>query len=1194
MRIRKLTLLGFKSFPEKTEFVFPEGLTCIVGPNGCGKTNIVDAIRFCLGEQSAKKLRGKSVVDMVFGGTSGKAAMNFADVSMTFDVQKGELPEPYHEIEEFEVRRVLYRSGESEYYINRTPSLLKDIYDLFYGTGLSPYSYGIMDQSDVTRLITMHVEERRLLLEEAAGITKFRRKRQEAERKMERTRVNLQRVEDVLAEVERQKRSLERQAKKAQKLKELNEELRAKELIMYKAQWRGLRAALDRVEQEETEEQRLRDELSASLSTLESERERIELESVQVEEDLRRLREEFHRAEIDQEQCRGQIEKHRADKAALERRTSELRAQADALRADVEAADRKLAELDAERRDVEENLNRLRLQLSERRPRREELIARMQSLREQEDRLEQERLERMAQVAELERVVASAEGRRHETEKRRVELESRRQQLLFSEQEMVEQTRGIEDLRAKTAVLLEENGRRLESVEEHLRNLSRVYGERINDRRQKRDDVERLSATRTSLQTLQETYSGFHEGARQILLKWGRNGIKGTVAEVLDVPERYRQAVEASLGVLLEAIVTDTRSYGMQAMDYLRSEDLGRAFFVALDAPAGNGASPMEDPRPENAERLIEKIQPKPGYESVAERLLSHVWVVDRIEDVFALPPSSRATYVTKWGEVSHPQGVLAGGAQAKQETASLAWLERKEKLQQIDEQLTAMQSALSQIEEEIPLMEARRTELESEREKERLAQVDLQAQIARFQAEKEGVARVMQTSGSAAVSQEEDSIQRTIGELSTVLDTAQQSLDQFRGQQQALAEKIAGVRREHEAAGLGLAETEKGINELAFTEVQLDERHQQLAKASVEIERGREQVLERFERLEAEIGESAAPVAALDKAIAEAESRLSDLQEQARMAREEVAKAEETIRQLRDRRGALESDAKSTRERLRQVEERVAELSVEKATSAMHMDRTNQEARERWGVEDLAALEAAPPEDLEALTASVAELRDRKTKMGDVNMESLAEYDELSQRFTFLTEQRDDIQKSIEQLREAIAKINRVCRERFDQIFEEVSKKFSEVFAGLVRGGKGELRLIEPPPLPEGEIEDEEAASRRSKRERGVDIYAKMPGKTMASLNLLSGGERALTAFSLLLSLFLVRPSPFCILDEVDGPLDDSNVHRFAQTIGEMGKTNPFLAITHNKVTMKYAGTLIGVTMEEDGISKLVSVKVA
>lgn len=1195
MRIQKLTLQGFKSFPEKTEFHFPQGMTCIVGPNGCGKTNIVDAIRFCLGEQSAKKLRGKSVADMVFGGANGKSPLNFCEVSMLFGVEKGELPEPYQELAELEIKRVLYRSGESEYYINRTPSLLKDIFDLFYGTGLSPYSYGMMDQNDVTRIITIHAEERRLLLEEAAGITKFRRKRQEAERKMERARLNLQRVRDVIHEVEHQKRILERQAKKAQKYRDLVEALKSKEMVYFKAEYDRLSADLNRLSGEEEMQGRARQDLEAEIARLDALRQEAELGMAEVEESLRSLRESVQRAAIDTEQWKGRLRQHEANREALEKRLAELGGQAEAARGDLRLADEKLRELDGERRGTEEALNQARLQAAERRPRRDEALTQVQSLKQEEETVGREHLDALARVAEMERVLASAETRRSENEKRSRDLEGQKQRLLFSDQQQVERLAELQAIQSRLEEELAALRQDTERTEEQARNLAHAMDERLAERQAKREELEKERAIRASLQGLQDTYAGFHEGAREILLKWGRNGIKGTVAEFLEVPDRYRQAVEAVLGVWLEAVVTDTRSYGYEALSYLRQEDRGRSLFVPLDMSEAACPTLTDAPGIEGAERLSEKVQAKPGFEPLVSRLLSHAWVVERLEEAFGLPPTSTETFVTRWGEVYQPPGILSGGARPRQEAASLAWIERREKLDELNGRIESLDRELKALDEDLEIMQARRAELETQRASGHAGRLERESRWARVKAEREGVEELVKVSRATEIAEEVAMIGRTMSELVTMTAEAEQTLEAWRGTRKALEVRTEELRGALAAGEGALAEEERALAQVSFTEVQLEERHVQLTRSILEVERLRESGEERLRGMEETVESVSREIAAEGGSIESARGRLAELEAEARAAEGRVAEAEARLTELRDRRAQTDTRIREEREKHRAADEALNEIAFDRKSREMERDRVVQEARERWGVEDLSTLDPAVQIDAPAVLAEIQELRDRRQKLGDVNLGSLEEYEELSQRYTFLTGQHEDILKSMDQLREAISRINRVCREKFDAIFEEVSKKFSEVFTSLIEGGKGELRLVEPPPVPEGEAaeEEEDGAGGRRKRERGVEIFVKMPGKNMTSLNLLSGGERALTAFSFLLSLFLVRPSPFCILDEVDAPLDDSNVRRFAQTLGQLGQRHPFLVITHNKQTMRQASTLIGVTMEQDGVSKLVSVKV-
>ncbi|MFH0800360.1 MAG: chromosome segregation protein SMC [Pseudomonadota bacterium] len=1183
MRLKTLEMSGFKSFVDRTSIQFEEGITGVVGPNGCGKSNIVDAIRWVMGEMSAKHLRGSEMADVIFNGCESRPPVGMAQVFLTFDNSDGRAPADYAQYSEIQVGRRLYRSGESEYFINKTPCRLKDIVDLFLGTGVGSKAYSIVEQGMVGAIVSSKPEDRRILIEEAAGISKFKSRKEAALRKMESTKLNLERLNDIQGELTRQINSLNRQAKKAERYQKASDELQGRELALAATRHRVMRTELEVLS---AEHQKLRESettSSAGLSGFEAEIEAKRLSLAEGERELDGVQQDLYRAEHSIKLCEAEISHREKERERIVSQNAVLAGELESLKERSASVDRQIEEAnsamvaaDLTLADSAEVTGALDLEV-------EGVRADFQKFQAEADGHKEKAMSCDAAIASLNSTIDSCERRhidvagriaRDQTSMDAIDRRSTEIKAGLAQHE--QELSGSRQMKLK---LEEESGAVLQALAEQ-RQLSADAEARFTALRNEAGDKR---ARQKSLKELRENLEGYRDGVRAVLSRSDADGqklagIMGTVGELIETDSEFEPALGAVLGDKLQYVVVKSHEEGVEAIDYLRSAACGRSSFIPLgvrtaeaggEAPSGEGVvGPIS-----NFVRFAD------DYRHICQYLLGDVVLVDDLRRALDLwgNKHSNHTFVTRDGCVVDPSGVVTGGSGAGVEGEFIAQKrkakELEDELNRLGGELTSAEGEAKRLSERVKLLEEQAEGLRRDAHGRELFLVGqerdvlrVRDELKRYEGDRDRLA--VETAALAeelaeAAGEREEAKQRLVSEIQS-RDAARERLAALQGEIETLSEKKD--KRERELIDLKV--------ELA----QARERAASVARELVGLVDAKTEAVLGVDRRFSDISQANGRMVILGREI---EGFKSDLD----LAIRRVSRLQETQALLKERyeteSAALRDQELSIRDLRRCHAEALAsfhEVELRLSEHRGRMQYLSDNIRERYHL-DLSTIEAEHAKedlDIEVEEQAVAELKERIDGIGPVNVDAIKEFEELSMRHEFMTKQTADLAASLENLSKAIARIDRTSRQRFRRAFEAVDAEFRTLFPKLFRGGQARLMLT-----------DEENIL-----ETGIEIIAQPPGKKLQSITLLSGGEKALTAVALIFSIFLIKPSPFCLLDEVDAPLDDVNIDRFNDLIRSMTPHSQFILITHNKRTMELADLLYGVTMEEAGVSKMVSVR--
>ena len=1166
MKIKRLDIFGFKSFVDKVSIEFETGITGIVGPNGCGKSNILDAIRWVMGEQNVRHLRGRTMEDVIFGGSESRKPTGLAEVSMIFDNSDGNCPAAYKDYAEIMVTRKLYRNGDSDYLINKTPCRLLDINELFMDTGVGARAYSIIEQGKVGALVSAKPEERRSLIEEAAGVTKFKSRKKTAVRKMDATRQNLVRLGDIISEVRRQMSNLQRQANKAEKFRELRRESRQIELALSGNRLRSLDDEIALLQHQETqdaetlnrldgrlEEGELRlEEQQLQLTAAENSYHQSQQQDYQLGADIQRLESELSLVKRQQEQAVQQEHQARGEIDQCDERAQELEKEAAELALEQQQSTSNLTDLQARIADAEATLN--------------QALEQDRQVHQRFERCRQALMEQFAQSSRL-------QNRREEIE-RRLGAEKQRQKHLQDELTQIDQrrndldqqveqlgrqqaeVRGQEELlRRQQEGLLEELQVNKNSVEQEH---ARVDGCRKN--------LDQARSRYDSLMELQRNREGCGEGTRALLsAAQGRR----IIADLLRVDALYELAVESALGEGLQAIPLDTREELRSGFDLLREQQI-RGLMLLTTSDHG-----IIDYAP--ATPLFNLIAPVVGAETIVRQLLNGVFLVDAVVDhLDALLPDG-VTLVDCNGARLDWRGVFSGGSL---EATESGLLRRQRLLDDLSVSISDLEKEMATRQGDLELVQDRLLETEE-------MLVRIQGDIHRLELSSLELGKDRQTlvGEQETLSRRHQLLVFDLGQMNEVGQDLIEEMKQCDSGREAALEQQRQLEQQQEFEQQQLNLIRKEVDSCRETmtgyRVSLASSQQQLQAVTQTLERiARQQteLTERRERLAQRLLQYADVQKEMqlkeDQIRADLDARLDGRQQQL----QQTSRLQEVYQELRagleehrDQLRRLRADAEETRKAVARVQLRQREKQLE----AEHLYANVQE---RYAVDlRVHQVPEATEDELERQRQQLQRLQQKIADLGEVNLMAIEEFQELEKRYDFLTGQRDDLKEALDDLEKAIAQINRTTRRRFKETFDQANEMFRQVFPRLFRGGQAELRLTDENDL----------------LETGIDIIVQPPGKRLQNVNLLSGGEKALTAVALIFSLFLLKPTPFCVLDEVDAPLDDANIDRFAEMVREMTDRSQFILITHSKRTMSIVDTLYGVTMQEPGVSRLVSVRI-
>lgn len=1183
MKIKRLELSGFKSFVDRTVVHFDHAIMGIVGPNGCGKSNIVDAIRWCMGEQSAKHLRGRSMEDVIFNGSESRPAADYAEVTLTFENDDPvDLPIEYKDYAEIAVTRRLHRSGDSEYLINKTPVRLKDVTDLFLGTGVGTKAYSIVEQGKIGLIVSAKPEDRRLLIEEAAGITKFKSRKRQAERKMELTQQNLLRVGDIVAEIERNLGSLKRQAAKAERYLSYRSELEDLQLHDAAHKFLELRGWIvlesSEVERFTAEAETARADLAAREAELESTRnealaaeealEQAQASAFSADNEARaeqaaieRAADRFENLQRRDQQAESELSELREQEALLARERETVEADVSLLEAsengeaDVLAGhEAELAEVRAELETAERKVAELRASMN----RAETDVATSQAKIEGFDRRKQEMLTRHEKLG----------YEREDRESSLLELRARRDQLALA----------IDDLRTGKVTTAEERT----ELEERLAGLRRA----ITESEQALDEAKaEASKKRSRLHALTEMHArreGVGAGAKA-LIDTKDPALRGLFADRVEAPASYTAALAGWLGSHLEDVVVDDLDRGIERLAELATSRKGRATIVANVPPHVAGkVSPLAsvDDRTGVLGMLVDVLRYAPVDEALVRAIVGDVVVVEDVEAAKRVRACTTVDVVTRDGTVFHADGRVEGGTgedvaahmlDVAREIRELGVeVERLDTL--VTERLTHHQGLRVQIgdtqgalerarheahQSELALVHAekdlRAAETEIEAHQKRLEALgveleDLNAAIAEADVERAGAQEILETAKAL------------IETLGADVVHAEASATEWR--ERSLAQQALVLERK-----VALAGAREKLTAARGTLQRLSRSESELA--------------DRSRRLEGELAEGAREMGETAAILVRHRERLQEATAAATLAHTLLAEVRTTHEALRAALQEREGSLKDLRTRADAAKEGLTQHELALRERQLALGHLVEGVRDKFRGLELARVvgdyHLRPAPDAESRTR-ISELVGLIDRMGSVNLDAMREHEEAEKRFAFYTEQKADLDKALADLAHAIQQMNRESKKLFEDTYNAVNARFQEIFPKMFRGGRAELRLTNPQDM----------------LETGIEIVAQPPGKKLASIELMSGGEKALTAVSLIFAIFQIKPSPFCVLDEVDAPLDEANVGRYCEMIREMTDKSQFILITHIKKTMQLVDMLHGVTMGEPGVSRLVSVKVS
>ncbi len=1185
MYLKRLELFGFKSFADKTRIELDPGITAIVGPNGSGKSNITDAIAWALGEQSLQKLRGQRMEDVIFSGSDGRKPLGLAEVVLTLDNSDGTLPLDFTEIM---VGRRFYRGGEGEYLLNGVPCRLKDITELFLDTGVGKQAYSFIGQGQVEQVLNQKPDQHRTLFEEAAGINRYRYRKKEAQRKLEQTNERLLRVNDIISELETRLGPLEKEAKRAEHYSRLRAELRATETTLF---FHQIESVLRR-----------REELSSLVAGLQQQVTEKEAQAVSLEREVSSHREQMvdlvaHLASLDKllHDVTLQEDKLETRLQVLEERKKALAGEMEKTKADQEARQGELAALEEEISRSEELLSRL----DDRIAGDEGELARLekdlkvlgQLLRREQEEVDQGKgnvIDVLGQIAEKRNEISGLESAgnriRRSLEKLRKEKGLREAELASRSQQVAALQREAEQLQAA----LQEEKSRLAELAADKRKLL----ERLKEKEKLRKGLERkLSSLAAELQArrrMERGLGGYNSGVRAILKACEAgaefsDGILGTVADLIQVPDKLEWAVEVALGPGLQFIVTETEGHAREAIEYLDRTASGRATFLPLDIIREPGVGDLR-----NKVTMVSGIlglaadlvhYDQPLRPAVAH-LLGRVVVAEGLETAmrFARITGFRAKVVTLRGEMVHPGGRLTGG---RRKEGVGGFLNRERERKNLEEKLagyrrerdevsraiTAVSSGLDQLERELDRrrsavreMELRQARVSADLTSSRQEVHRLSREVDTLSSEEEGMVEELNDGAGRlhSLKRELQALEEERARIEGGVTSSNSSLERKKDQRDRLVEAATALKVELAALG----QERQAIRE------KVSERKTSRAKVLEQLREGGE----RLERLRFAFRSVEDDLRAGEKDLQKARAKKNalvaqrgKLEDRHRVLELEVKQREGQVRRLR-------SKARFCADELREKQVELARLEIEEK----HL---REKLWNDYGLsfEELDS-EAQEGADVQSLARRVRDLREGIRDLEPVNLGAVEEYREVRERYDFLTQQSADLRHAQKSLQEVIRGIDRQMKARFQETFDTIRGYFRQVFSDLFEGGQADLHL-----------EDE-----NDPLNSGIRISAQPPGKRLSTLSLLSGGERALTAIALLFAFLKVGSAPFCVLDEVDAPLDEVNNERFVRYLKKHFQNTQFLLITHQKRTMEAADALYGVIMEESGVSRLISVRLA
>jgi chromosome segregation protein len=1174
MYLKGLEMVGFKSFASRAALEFVPGMTAVVGPNGSGKSNVADAIRWVLGEQSAKSLRGAKMEDVIFAGSDSRKPIGYCEVSITFDNTARRLPVDYTEVT---VMRRVYRSGESEYFLNKQSCRLKDIDELFMDTGIGTDAYSMIGQGKIDAILSSKAEERRLIFEEVAGIVKYKTRKKEAERKLEGTEQNLARIRDLLYELEFQIEPLTGQADQAKQYKALQAELQTVEVGLYvhkietlHDQWqhttqdvKQLTAEQVSLAAEVSKKEAVLETLKFQWSRQEEQREQVQAELLTRSEALKEAealqqvyQERGKNRDVSYQQMRERCQQLAAEEARLQAEEQQLSDQSLLQRERLQQAESDLAQIDPKTSFTgQEEAESF-----------QQLVLRLQTER---DRLIMLESEQQYLLAQQKQVAAGAQVlRRQEKEISRKKAEQGQQADLLRKQLSTLAT----DLQ-ETAGEAEALAAQRDALEEEANQVQRQV-------QQLEQQIDRLRTQAEWLQAMEAEHQGFMQGVKEILRAKDRHvtawqGVHGAVAQLIHVPAAYEAALETALGGAIQHIVVENEYTGRQGIAYLKEKRLGRATFLPLDV-----IQPRSLPAADRAKlqhesgwigTAVELVQCAERYQTLVQHVLGLVVVAETLAQANQMARRLQYRYrvVTLEGDVVNPGGSMAGGSRSKTKTSLLGRSRQLEaftlEIQRIQAEEKKLQQQLQQIEQRrFPFIETEKA-LQKNKEDNLRKQNELREQEREFSFAQRSLQEQLEQvqEGQRECGSRQESLQRQVEEMKVQLQQQTTCKQQLEIEVEASQSRQAKIAEQ-------LTEYKVSVARLHQEVVSLEQNRERLQQERLRMTQQKEDLRQRQSSLDEQKEANEQEIMALQERTV----RLQEQKKEIQTKLDEIRLQREQVMRERD---AQEQAVRVSQQVCRKQGDLLREVEVRANRCDVELNHVLQKLAEEYETSFERAKQIyPPPADPAQAQAQVHSLKSQLVVLGEVNLGAIEEHQRLTERLSFLQTQEADLLAAKESLYQIIAQMEMEMGKRFAESFTQIRAEFQAVFANMFTGGQADLSLSDPDHLLTS----------------GIEIIAQPPGKKWKNLTLLSGGERALIAIALLFSVLHVKPVPFCVLDEVDAALDEANLARFTRYLREFAHQTQFILITHRKQTMEKADVLYGVTMQESGVSKLVSVK--
>lgn len=1182
MRLKKLELIGFKSFPEKAGIEFPPGISAVVGPNGCGKSNIVDALRWVMGEQSAKQLRGKSMEDVIFAGTNGKPPLNMAEVSLTLLNDNGSAPEELKDFTEIMLTRRLYRSGESAYFMNKQPCRLKDIHNIFLGSGMGAKSYAVIEQGNIGAITEAGPEEKRFFIEEAAGVTRYKSRKNEALRKIQLTNQNLLRIADIIAEVKRQMAGLKRQAKKAELYNNYQDRIRKLDVFL------AIHSYDDYTRRIDETDALLKDLKDADvghisrLKKLDAAVEEIKLQRLQKDREISEQKSRRFETQRSIDRMENDLAHFRKDVERLANETARL----ESVNEDIEEKNRNImsevAQVEKENISLKEEIKNAESSLDLERAASQNIRDQLAGLNQQIETYKTDLMDLVASEAGYKSIYQNASNNK-ESLKRRLKRSDEEEgaankKVALSEKNAAKAKEQLNSYKEEINDLDE----RIDIMQKQLEEKSKALSGQVKRMQTLELERNKSKSKYITLKKMEDSFEWYKDGVRAIMNRKPANVI-GLMADIIEPEPSFETAVEAVLGESLQYILVKDREAGIGSIDYLQTTGAGRSGFIPVSSVKRMECSRHQAPDPQK--KLLNHISVREGFEKIAEALLGHVVVASSIKEAIEIYSNNGAlqTIVTKNGDIISYQGIMIGGSKDKLSGI----LAKKQELKGLDRQITKLDQNLKsayvyqkELESEFRIIESNMQKLIEH--KNRTAQKEIEAEKALYKAT-EDLKHARRRLEIAELDKE-----RLLGEESDIgeeIARYNKKLSEIENRVKAAQARVAETKEKIGSVSSKLESFNQRIVDLKLKLTALNAGLENSNNTLRRLEEFRNDGIKRIKDLSLEVAQKNQKRLTLKQKITEYEHTLSGMYDDIKLL-EQALESNEADYQSIDaglkENNAIISKIQTSREkalqkiRLLELEQSQKHIKRENVASRLEerYHKSLSEFRQEFDrmSEDSGMLSKMSTYEMED---ALSVLRKKIANIGDVNPGAIKEYEQLKARFDFLSGQRDDLVKAVDDLHKVVRKINRITQERFIKTFDLVNEKLDEVFAGLFEGGSAKLVLTQPDrPL-----------------ETGVELMIHPPGKKLTRLSLLSGGEKALSAIAFIFSIFLIKPASFCLIDEIDAPLDEANVFRFNDLLQIIGKNSQIVMITHNKRSMEFADMLFGITMEKKGISKIVSV---